>query len=240
MEKLELQSIIEKYSLDGLIERVHWKIKDKTLTIPLIAEAKNFLGEIVVTFDQEDTEFVVHNTSRLLKLLNITDKEISIVFEKNKHIATKMKISDNNFKLNYVLSDIMLAPKIPKVEEPKYDIEFEIDENLTNKFVKAHKAIGNEAGEKSKATFSISEKNIKILIGDPSNYSNKVEFVHPAHFDKELLIMFNDLNFPSLEIKTIFNNNKCLGKGFISSEGLMKLEFKEVNCFSKYIIIAND
>ena len=47
ISKLQLQSIIEKYHLNGLIENVKWEIyKDKQLTINFTAPSRELIGNI--------------------------------------------------------------------------------------------------------------------------------------------------------------------------------------------------
>jgi hypothetical protein len=248
MKKLSLQSVIEKYHLDGLVERVKWSIKDKTLNVAILAnDKKNLTGNISFPFEEEDIEFVINNTSKLLNLLKITDKFILVELEKQKATATKMNISDTSYNVNYVLSDIMMAPKIPDIEEPDYGIIFNIDDELIDKFVKAKKALGNNSNEEILVSIEprINEiKQLSFKIGDKSNFTNKIEFSHPAEYDDEVLITFDKLYFPAEEIKIIFDNNRCTGKGYLSSEGLIKFNFEhnleDEICKSQYLVVAND
>ena len=49
MTKLEFQSIIEKYHLDGLVENVKWVInKDKTLSIDFMSPSREMIGNIFI------------------------------------------------------------------------------------------------------------------------------------------------------------------------------------------------
>ena len=48
ISKLELQSVIEKYHLNGLIENVKWEVdKNKQLTINFMSPTREMLGRVV-------------------------------------------------------------------------------------------------------------------------------------------------------------------------------------------------
>jgi hypothetical protein len=50
MTKLELQSIIEKYHLDGLVENVKWIINtDKTLLIDFMSPTREMIGNVIAS-----------------------------------------------------------------------------------------------------------------------------------------------------------------------------------------------
>jgi hypothetical protein len=243
MEKLALQSVIEKYYLDGLIEKVRWIITNRKLNIPLISPNKNLVGEVSFPFEiEDDLEFAIFDTSKLLKVLNIIDKSLIIDFEKNKKIAKKMKISDSSYNFNYTLQDIVIAPQLPEISEPNYEIEFNINEEFSNRFIKAKKALDNsEIKNKLLASISLGCGDfnyIKIKIGMNNDFSDKIEFNHPSNFENEMMINLDILEFPAEELKLILNNNQN-GKGYISSEGLMKLVFSDGECNSKYYLTAN-
>lgn len=242
MEKLHLQSIIEKYHLDGLVEKSKWKIKDKQLSIPLISANKNLFGTIFVGFEEEDVEFVVSNTSKLLKLLNITDKSITLELERNGKLAKRLKITDSSYKLDYVLADMALAPRIPEVTEPLYEVKFDITEEFIDKYIKANKAISS-ATEDITTQITLMKDSLNFKLGVESNYSNKIELSTAAEFSPESLLTFEPIILPSEELKAIFDANRCVGKGELSSQGLIKFLFKEklddAEIISQYWVIAN-
>ena len=74
MKKLYLEDVIEKYYLNGLVERVKIEITDKTLTTKFISSAKNIVGTLKApNIELVDCEFGVYDTTQLLKLVGITD-----------------------------------------------------------------------------------------------------------------------------------------------------------------------
>ena len=83
INKGELQSTISKYNLGGMIDAVKWTVQDKHLTIKFNAPTKDMIGEITHTsFDIEDCEIAIYNTSQLDKLLAITSGDVNLQLEK--------------------------------------------------------------------------------------------------------------------------------------------------------------
>ena len=231
MEKTILQSIVNKYNLDGLIENAKWEINEDVVNIKGISPNKNLVCDITAPFPYKDLEFVVYGTSRLLKLINVVDKEVDIKFESENHITTKMRITDSSYELEYILADLMLAPAIPSVTEPNYEIKFDLDSDLANKFIKAKKSL--DTGVVS--ITPTQNQTLKFVIGETNNYSDKISFEHPATYDT---LAIKSLFFNVDELKSIFQDNRCNGQGFINMEGIIKLQFDDNNIMSEYIIIA--
>jgi len=74
MKKLYLEDVIEKYYLNGLVERVKIEVVDKTLTTKFISNQKNLVGTLCApNIELDDCEFGVYDTTQLLKLIGITD-----------------------------------------------------------------------------------------------------------------------------------------------------------------------
>ena len=79
MEKQLLTSVIEKYYLGGIHEKVKWTIKDKKVTILFTSQTKDLAGSIEApNFDIEDCTLGIYDTNKLLKLVNITNQFIQL------------------------------------------------------------------------------------------------------------------------------------------------------------------
>lgn len=232
MEKETLENIIFKYHLEGIIENAKWSIVNNKLDIPLIAPNKDLFGRIKADFINTDSEFVIHGTSRLIKLLKVTDTQIDIKLNTQYQKTTKMIISDSSYELEYVLGDLFLAPSIPKeINEPVYEIEFDLNIDLANKFIKAKKSVETEK------VFITPTQNqsLKFVIGEAGEFNDKINFEHPAKYD---VLGIKTLEFPVEYLKNIFINNKCDGKGYMSIDGVLKFQFEENNIKSEYFLIA--
>lgn len=240
MEKQYLLSVIDKYYLNGLVEKVKWSIKNNVLNVKLISENKDMMGEISANeFDLENDEIAIYNTSQLYKLVNITGQEILLSYKKQHKITTKLLIADNKYNLEYSLSDTLLIPKSPSVNEPEYNSQFNIDKELIDTFIKAKKAISESETVTIESTIdNLSTEIVKFIIGEPNDYSHKIEFVIVAP-NSDITV---PLKFNSTYIKEIFDNNKDaeIATGYISELGLMKLTFKTTKTFSTYFLTAKE
>ena len=119
INKGELQSTISKYNLGGMIDAVKWTVQNKHLTIKFNAPTKDMIGEVIHTsFDIEDCEIAIYNTSQLDKLLAITSGDVNLQLEKIGKIFGRLVIEDTNYKLNYSLSDLLLIQKPGTVMDP--------------------------------------------------------------------------------------------------------------------------
>lgn len=232
MEKEVLQNIIYKYHLEGIVENAKWVINSNKIEIPFITPNKDMFGRVNADFNNSDAEFVVYGTDRLLKLINVTDKDVNLKLNTDYGKTTKMIISDINYELIYILGDMMLAPSLPKsITEPDYQITFDITSELANKFIKAKKSVNTEIV----TVTPTQNQTLKFVIGESGEFNDKINFEYPAKYDT---LAIQQLTFPVEYLKNIFINNKCNGNGFLSMDGIIKFQFEENNIKSEYLIIA--
>ena len=112
INKLDLQSIISKYYLNGMNEAVKWEIKDNNLTIKFTSPDRSMIGVVTYEgFELEDSTIGISNTTQLNKLLAITNGYLSLEYQKQHKLITKLIVADNQFTLNYALADTMIIPK---------------------------------------------------------------------------------------------------------------------------------
>lgn len=235
MNKTYLQDIIHKYHLEGIIENAEWKIKENNnIEIPIVSQDKDMYGVIKTQLNIDTIDpinFVVYDTSKLLKLLSITDENVDFSFNTRDKKVTKMMLVDGTYTLEYVLADLNLAPSLPKsINEPDYEITFDVTKDLVSRFIKARKSLETN-------TVSISptqNQSLLFTIGELGDYNNKIKFEHPAKYQD---LAIKNMIFPLEYIKNIFINNTT-GNGFLSIDGLLKLQFDENNIQSEYYLIT--
>mgnify|MGYP006921380092 CR=1 FL=1 len=239
MNKIHLESIIEKYYLDGLIERTRLNIKDNNVEIKFINDNKNLTGIIQANeFEFKDSEIGIYDTSQFLKLVSILNQFIVIKPDEKNNKIQKLLIADDEYNLEYPLADITIIPKAPNVDEPIYEVEFDINKEFITKFLKAYKVLKIE-------TLIVDTYlddgigKIRFTIGENTNFSNKIDFSLTA----EIGIPMGPVLFPINEFAAILNNNKDLeiSKCYISEQGLLKLYFENKNKVkSTYILIGKE
>lgn len=244
MQKSYLESILEKYYLNGINERSILKIKDKIINISCINPNKNLVSKIEAEFDLEDCELGVYDTTQLLKLVNITDKLISVRVNKSKTISKTLYIDDNVYNLEYPLANTMLIPDVPHIEEPDYDMEANIDIEFITRFIKAAKAV-NIRDDKTPLSITISStldlsqvQLINFIVGESdSDHTNKVNFSLTA---TKIGSVGTRVKFPADEFRSILEANKDLETGIlkVSEEGLLKLEFENKDKVKSIFILV--
>jgi hypothetical protein len=240
INKGELQAIISKYNLGGMIDAVKWSIQDKQLTIKFNAPTRDMIGEVTHTsFDLEDSEIAIYNTSQLDKLLAITSGDINLQLEKTGRIFSKLIIEDVSYKLNYSLSDLLLIQEPGKVNDPNdYIIESTLESDAISAVIKAKNALQSDNVNFTITTNFDGEQVLTMVFGDNSNHTHKVEYIVPDTVVTGDHFNFN-IPFNSEMIRVIFANNKDANKAHMSLnvQGLLKLVFEGDKWNSTYYIV---
>lgn len=238
MQKQILTSVIDKYYLNGTVESVKWSIKDKNITIDFITPFKNLVGKITSpNIDLEDCELGIYNTTQFSKLVKIMDKTIILNLGKSERgTPLELAISDNQYDLNYYLSDLNLIDTVPVINEPDYyDATVPITSEFISLFINAKKALGDVKKFTIKSESLDGEMFLNIVLGDGSGYANKIKFKTKC----EAMLGLSELPFPADIMTEILKANEGMkeGKIEISEQGLMKMMFKEDSTESTYYLV---
>lgn len=229
INKNNLISSIEKYHLNGIVESVKWNIVEGLMNINFISPNQDLVGFLKYDIELENDTIGVFNTSALLKMIGILDSDIIIGIEKQHKIPMKLLIEDKNFSLQYSLANPSVIQNVPEIHEPEFDTTFPIDVDFISRFTKAKSALGSNTKDIVRISNRLNEmKNteVKLVLGEPTSHSNKIEFTSSAKFYRPST---EDIPFNSLHVREILVSNKDglkEGIGYLSSEGLLKLEFK--------------
>ena len=236
MKKSYIIDNIQKYYLGGLVGEVIWTISNGKVSISFSTTTKDTVGELEFELDLEDNEVGIYNTDSLLRLLSVTSEDVQLELSKaNTGIVNKLKIKDNKFDLDYNLSDTNIIQAVPRVSEANYDFVFQINDEFTSNFTKAHNALEKTPQFTiNTATTAQSENVVEILLGERSTHANKVKFTELATFTEQSDI----LPFSALVFREILSANKgAKGTMSVSNKGLAKLEFKTDTTLSKYFMV---
>ena len=238
ISKLDLQSVIEKYHLNGLIENVKWEVdKNKQLTINFMSPTREMLGKVVYNgFPLPESAIGINNTTQLDKLLAITSGDLVLDYVKESKIISKLLIADEQFNLNYALSDLLTIPKPGEYNGPEeYNVETKLDNEIISALVKAKNALTNSENVVVKPDIL----GLGFTFGGDVEYANKVSYyiqnVAPSEIDFEL-------TYNSNLLKEILVNNKDMENGtlHVNNNGLMKIMFNGKNIQSVYYIVAKE
>lgn len=238
MEKQSLVSIIDKYYLNGIGEKVKWTVKDNVVTIKTFSPTKDMVGVVTAPFEFPDSEFVIFDTSKFLKLVGICNQFLTMDIQIDGKIATKLLIADSEYNLEYALANLMLAPNVNfTVSEFESDYEFEVTAELVNNWIKAKKALNSDTTILKAYTDEDSVPKVNFTLGEPEGHSNKIQFELPI---SKLLVDSTTLKFNADYLKAIFDaNHGATGNAYVSNDGAMKLDFvTEDGQQASYIILA--
>ena len=237
MEKKLLVQVIESFYLNGLSSQVKFKVKDNQVHIKFATDNKDCIGEVKAPITLEDCEIGIFNTGQLLKLLNITNEYIELKLEKQGNHFLKLHISDNQFDLSYNLSDLGLIQEpgvVPNL--PPHDLEFDINFDFTQKYIKAHNALDKPPRFEIGITKDFqNESVVSFMIGEKSTYSNKVNFTENGNIINEIKpVAFNAANFR--EIVSVSKSAK--GKAYLFKDGLLRIKLEEEGIETEYFLVA--
>lgn len=237
ISKLDLQSIISKYSLGGTIEDVMWEIEHNNLNI--IFRAIGLAGKVSHSnFPLENSKFGIYNTTKLSKLISVTSGDLLLELEANHKIYTKLKVSDSNFNIQYPLADILQIPNVePLPNLGPATLISTLDSEVISSIIKA-----KSATESNHANFKLSknyddEDVLVIILGDNSQFANKIEYAFQDTTFNE--VPYNlDLPFNSDFIKTILQANKEADVATMSvyERGIIEFKFSGENWNSLYLV----
>ena len=237
MDKKLLVQLIESFYLNGLATQVKFKVKDNEAHIKFATDNKDCIGEIKAPVQLEDCEIGIFNTAQLLKLLNITNEYIELKLEKQNNHFLKLHISDNQFDLSYNLSDLGLIQDpgvVPNL--PPYDLEFDINFDFTQKYIKAHNALDKPPRFEIGVTKDFQgEEVVNFMVGEKSTYSNKVTFTEAGTVINQVKpVSFSAANFR--EIVSVAKSAN--GKAYLFKDGLLKINLEEEGVISEYFLVA--
>jgi hypothetical protein len=238
MNKEILTKVIDKYYLNGTVESAKWVLKNKNITVDFITPFKNLVGKITCSnIDLEDCEIGIYNTTQFYKLVKIMDKTIILKLGKSERgTPLELAMSDNQYDLNYYLSDLNLIETVPTINEPNYyDATVPINNEFISLFINAKKALGDIKQFTIKSELIDNEMFLNIVLGEGSGYANKIKFRTPC----EAMLGLSELPFPADIMNEILKANEGMeeGKIEVSEQGLMKLTFKEDGADSIYYLV---
>jgi hypothetical protein len=237
MDKKLLVQLIESFYLNGLATQVKFKVKNNEAHIKFATDNKDCIGEIKAPVQLEDCEIGIFNTAQLLKLLNITNEYIELKLEKQGNHFLKLHISDNQFDLSYNLSDLGLIQDpgvVPNL--PPHDLEFDINFDFTQKYIKAHNALDKPPRFEIGVTKDFQgEEVVNFMVGEKSTYSNKVTFTEAGTVINQVKpVSFSAANFR--EIVSVAKSAN--GKAYLFKDGLLKINLEEEGVISEYFLVA--
>ncbi len=235
MNKQKLTGFIEKYSLGNTIESVPWSIKDNTLNTDFVSEDRTLLGNVTLnSFELDDSEVGIYNTTQLQKMISVLSSDITVKLKKADERAIAIDMTDGDVSLNFMLSDLDIIPKAPKLKTlPDTTVVIDIDNDFITKFVRAKNALSESDN------FTVVSNGItQIILGESDTNTNKININVKTVANSKLSAISFNANY----LKEILaaNRDHTTGKMEVCAGGLAILTFSNADYTSKYYLVQTN
>ena len=242
----KLLNFIGKYHFAQ--DSVIWEIKGGKLMTRFKSDDQSILGEVVMKdFNiphniKSDLQIGIYETDKLKKVLNILDNNIQISLKsikvENETRYPNLKIDDENTTVSFTLADPEAIPYVPQPQElPDFEVEFEIDEDFSSKFVKSYNAL-----TPLYKSFSVHTKDdrVEIFIGYSQNINQTNVSIIPTH--SKISKKIKPVSFMSSFFKNsiLANREFKTAKLKVSEKGLAHIQFENAEFLADYYHVAQD
>ena len=141
-----------------------------------------------------------------------------------------------NFNLTYALSNPLLVGKVGTVNIPEWVVELNLTSEDVDNIIRAKSALSEIDNMLVTTTQDLDGQDVvEFVFGDEHGHNNKITYQISGDIkEQDIKLPYNSSMF-----KTILQANKDMngGKLFLSSMGLMKLEFNSDSINSEYYIV---
>jgi len=230
IQKNNLLGFISRYSLGGNVESVKWKADADSVSTEFVSTDKTLKGNITANIkDVTNKEIGIYQTSQLVRMLSIMSDDINISTS-----DTSLLISDSNTNFSFVLADLDVITKVPKLKmTPSFVASIKIDDNFITRFVKSHGALPDTD------FFTIESDPIgsTLTFGYAHTNTNRISY----NIDVESSEDIQAIHFSSNLMREILVANKGT-KGTestleISTVGLARVKFSNTLYKSQYLLV---
>lgn len=220
MNKKRLQSFIQKYYLNGLVESATLSCNNDSIQTDFITEDRSMMGHISFRgLSIENGKYGIFNTSMFARMLSVLDDNIEIHVVKIDDKPINLSLQSNGTVVTALLADLSVIPDAPKLTKiPDFGLEVEVNNEFVEKFVKSKTALP-EAD-----TFTIlPDEQCKFVLGMSNTNTNRISLPVDANITDPLM---SSKIINSNLFKEILTANKGVdGKVELSDAGLLRVTF---------------
>ena len=237
MNKIVLDTFIQKYNLGGNVNSVKWESSGDTLSTRFISPDKSLLGELTLSKQTlPEFEVGVYDTPLLSKMLGTLADSIDfslITPPSDGEQPVAFHLTDSVISADYVLAAIGVIPDVPELKNiPEFNTLVNIDSQFINSFIRGKGALADVD------TFAINpvDGGVEFVIGYSDINSNRISIkVQSGAVNMTDSIVFNANLF-----KELLNANKECSKATlqISDKGLAHIEFNVDDFNVKYWLVS--
>ena len=234
MNKITLDTFIQKYNLGGNVNSVKWESSGDTLSTRFISPDKSLLGELTLTKQAlPEFEVGVYDTPLLSKMLGTLADKVDFSLTEVDNTPVAFKISDSIMTSDYVLAAIGVIPDVPELKNiPEFTTLVNIDSQFINSFIRGKGALADVD------TFAINpvDGGVEFVIGYSDINSNRITIKAQSG----AVNMTDSIVFNANLFKELLNANKECSKATlqISDKGLAHIEFNVDDFNVKYWLVS--
>ena len=234
MNKITLDTFIQKYNLGGNINSVKWESTGDTLSTRFISPDKSLLGELTLSKQTlPEFEVGVYDTPLLSKMIGTLADKVDFSLTEVDNMPVAFKLSDSIMKADYVLAAIGVIPDVPALKNtPEFNTIVNIDSQFINSFIRGKGALGDVD------TFAINpvDNGVEFVIGYSDINSNRISIKAKS----DAVNMKDSIVFNANLFKELLSANKECSKATlqISDKGLAHIEFNVDDFNVKYWLVS--
>ena len=237
MNKITLDTFIQKYNLGGSINSVKWESNGDTLSTRFISPDKSLLGELSLTKQSlPDFEVGVYDTPLLSKMMGTLADKVNFSLTKSPVDDTQpvaFNFTDDIKSVDYVLAALGVIPDVPELKNiPEFNTLVNIDTQFINSFIRGKGALSDVEH------FSIqpTDGGVEFVIGFSDINSNRISIkVKSGAVKLTEPIVFN----ANLFSQVLAANKECSKAVLqVADKGLAHIEFKIDDFSVKYYLVS--
>ena len=234
MNKITLDTFIQKYNLGGNVNSVKWISDGKTLSTRFISPDKSLLGELtLVKQTLPEFEVGVYDTPLLSKMLGTLADTVDFTLTKVDNTPVAFHFTDSIMSADYVLAAIGVIPDVPELKNvPEFNTLVNINEQFISSFIRAKGALVDVE------TFAINpiDNGLEFVIGYSDINSNRISI----KIQSGAVAMTESIVFNAELFKEVLSANKECSKATlqISEKGLAHIEFNVDDFNVKYWLVS--
>ena len=234
MNKITLDTFIQKYNLGGNVNSVKWISDGTTLSTKFISGDKSLLGHVeLVKQTLPVFEVGVYDTAQLAKMLGTLSDSIEFEVNEVDITPTNFHLYDKVLSVDYVLAALGVIPDVPDLKTlPEFDTLVNLDSQFINSFIKSKSALSDV----EHFTVQPSDGGVEFTIGYSDMNSNRISLKAQSG----AVTITEPITFNANLFKDVLSANKECSKAElqISTSGLAHVEFKVDDFVAKYWLVA--
>ena len=234
MNKITLDTFIQKYNLGGNVNSVKWTSDGTKLSTRFISGDKSLLG--VLELDKQSLpsfDVGVYDTAQLQKMLNVMMDSIDLSLTEVEGNPVAFHMKDSNKSFDYVLAALGVIPDVPELKKlPEFDPVVTLEAQFMDSFIKSKSALADVDHFAVKPV----DGGVEFVIGYSDMNSNRISIKVPS----SAVTLKKEVNFNANLFSQLLSCNKECSKAElqIASTGLAHIEFKVDDFVAKYWLVA--